>query len=87
MTRDKLESMTLGQILYYIKKLEHENLVYKRQMRERLEARKALELASATEVARGNVTAIYYQDEITGLHMRAERATQYVLNNSPKGAA
>jgi hypothetical protein len=87
MTRDKLEKMTFEEILRYIKGLELQNLRYKHNMRARRERLRATELAAQTEVAKGNIVPLYYQDEITGLHYRAERPAQWVLNNSPEGAA
>jgi hypothetical protein len=85
MTFEKLQKMTLEEILRYIKGIEHQNLRYRYNMKARRERKRRVELATQVEVAQGNIIPLYYEDEFTGIRYRAERPSQFVLLNSPKG--
>ena len=87
MTLEKLQQMSLLEIVKKINLMQHKLNKYVEIMRRRKLERAQIEDATYTEIARGNVIPLYYRDELTGLHYRPTKTIDYILHNSPDDAA
>ena len=83
MTLEKLQEMSLLDILRKINLMQHKLNKTTEFMRRRRLKRAQVEQLREIEIVRGNVIPLYYRDEFTGLHYRATGPANYILNNAP----
>lgn len=83
MTLEKLQEMSLLDILRKINLMQHKLNKTTEFMRRRRLKRAQVEQLREIEIVRGNVIPLYYRDEVTGLHYRATGPANYILNNEP----